>query len=229
MTVRSGGGPRDPRSQARPYDEDAYATEAMAAEPDPARYGRNHRSGGRGSHGAVGLVKFLVFTLILAAIVLVVSLTALRPVFNSTVLSWAAENPAALQLPFVKDLVREDLGAALTTPASSDSAQVEFIVESGDTASTIGARLAHRGPHHRSAHVRLPRHRPEAHGRPPAGNLRAPQEHDPGPAGDGAAGRSGDQVRRHRPADRPAPRADHGQARRPSRASRWTRRTSTTS
>ena len=144
MTVRSGGGPRDPRSQARPYTEDAYATEAMG-EPDPARYGRHHRSGGRGSHGAVGLLKFLIFTLILAAIVLVVSLTALRPVFNNTVLSWAAENPAALQLPFVKDLVREDLGAALTTPASTDAAQVEFIVEPGVTASTIGARLASEG------------------------------------------------------------------------------------
>ena len=145
MTVRSGGGPRDPRSQARPYDEDAYATEAYAVEPDPNRYGRPQRSGGRGSHGATGLVKFLIFAVILAAIVMVVSLTALRPIFNSTVLSWAAENPAALQLPFVKDLVREDLGAALTTPTSTDPAQVEFVVEPGDTASTIGARLATEG------------------------------------------------------------------------------------
>jgi len=145
MTVRSGGGPRDPRSQARPYTEDAYATEAMAPEPDPARYGRHQRPGGRGSHGLVGLLKFLLFTVILAAIVLVVSLTALRPVFNNTVLSWAAENPAALQFPFVKDLVREDLGTSLTTPASTDAAQVEFIVEPGDTASTIGARLASEG------------------------------------------------------------------------------------
>jgi UPF0755 protein len=144
MTVRSGGGPRDPKSHARPYAEDAYATEAMS-DPDPSRYGRSQRSGGRGSHGVVGLVKFLVFAVVLAAIVLVVSLTALRPVFNNTILSWAAENPAALQLPFVKDLVREDLGAALTTPASTDPAQVEFIVEAGDTASTIGARLATEG------------------------------------------------------------------------------------
>lgn len=143
MTIRSGGGPRDPRSQARPFDDDAYATEAMSAYPDPARYGRGAR--GRGSHGFIGLLKFLVFAVTLAAIVLVVSLTALRPVLNNTVLSWAAENPAALQLPFVKDLVREDLAAALITPASTDSAQVEFIVESGDTASTIAARLAKEG------------------------------------------------------------------------------------
>jgi len=145
MTIRSGGGPRDPRSQARPFDDDAYATEAMSAYPDPARYGRGARDAGRGSHGFIGLLKFLVFAVILAAIVLVVSLTALRPVLNNTILSWAAENPAALQLPFVKDLVREDLGASLIRPASTDFAQVEFIVESGDTASTIAARLSGAG------------------------------------------------------------------------------------
>ncbi len=146
MTIRSGGGPRDPKSHARPYDEDAYATEAMSVYPDPARYGGRGSRGGRGgSHGFLGLVKFLIFAFVLAGIVLVVSLTALRPVVNSTVLSWAAENPAALQLPFVKDLVREDLGAALVTPASTDPAQVEFVVEAGDTASTIAARLADEG------------------------------------------------------------------------------------
>lgn len=146
MTIRSGGGPRDPRSQARPYDEDAYATEAMSAYPDPSRYGnRNGRGGGGGSHGLLGLIKFLIFAVVLAAIVLVVSLTALRPVVDSTILSWAAENPAALSLPFVKDLVREDLGAALEVPVSTDPAQVEFVVETGDTASTIAGRLGEEG------------------------------------------------------------------------------------
>ncbi len=41
--------------------------------------------------------------------------------------------------------MREDLGAALVTPASTDPAQVEFVVEAGDTASTIAARLADEG------------------------------------------------------------------------------------
>jgi UPF0755 protein len=146
MTIRSGGGPRDKRSQARPYDEDAYATEAMSAYPDPAQYGgRGARDGGGGSHGFIGLLKFLVFALILAAIVLVVSFTALRPVVNGAILTMAEDNPAALQLPFVKDLVREDLGAALTTPISTDSAQVEFLVQSGDTARSIGDRLEQQG------------------------------------------------------------------------------------
>ena len=86
-------------------------------------------------------VQTCALPIFLAAIVLVVALTALRPVVNDAILSLAQDNPAALQLPFVKDVVREDLGPALTTPASSDPAQVEFLVEQGDTASTIADRL----------------------------------------------------------------------------------------
>ena len=85
-----------------------------------------------------------------------------------------------------------------------------------------------RGPARRSADVRLHRHRPGADGRPPAGHVRPAQEHDARPTGRGPARRARDQVRRYRPADRPAARADHGQAPDPA-ASRWTRRTSTTS
>jgi UPF0755 protein len=45
----------------------------------------------------------------------------------------------------VADIVREDLGPALTQPVSSDPAQVEFLVEDGDTASTIAGRLGTDG------------------------------------------------------------------------------------
>ena len=38
-------------------------------------------------------------------------------------------NPAALQLPFVADIVRENLGVALTTPTSTDPAQVAGAVD----------------------------------------------------------------------------------------------------
>lgn len=158
MTIRSGGRPRDPRdprdrrdprdvrrlpdAQAHPYDPDAYATEYVpeAFEPSRRGYRGSGRRGGRGS-GLVGLLKFLVFSLVLAAIVLAVGLTALRPLVNSAILSWAADNPAALRIDFVAELVREDLGAAMTRPASDDPAQVEFVVLSGDTAASIAARL----------------------------------------------------------------------------------------
>ncbi len=141
MSIRSGGRPRGERPPPR-YDPDAYATESIPQYSEPySRGGRNGRNGrGRGG-GAIGFLKFLVFALVLAGFVVVVLLTALRPLVNSAVLSWASDSPGAMSLPFVKDMVRDDLGAALTSPASSDEAQVTFVVAPGDTATTIARRL----------------------------------------------------------------------------------------
>lgn len=156
MTIRSGGRPRDPRAprggrppQARPYEPDAYATEYVPEAFEPSRRsghgGPPRRGGGGGGGGFVGLLKFLIFALVLAGLVLVVALTALRPVVNSAILSWAADNPGALRFDFVKDVVKEDLGDALTTAASTDAGQVTFTVKDGDTAATIGQRLEEQG------------------------------------------------------------------------------------
>jgi UPF0755 protein len=145
MTIRSGGRPRDGRATpVRPYDPDAYATESIPefSEPIPGR--RGGRGGGPGL-GLIGLLKFLVFALVLAAFVLAVALTALRPVVSDAIMGLAEDNPGALQLPFVKGIVAESLGDALTTPASSDATQVEFLVEPGDTAKSIAARLEKEG------------------------------------------------------------------------------------
>jgi UPF0755 protein len=142
MTIRSGGRPRDRRtSTARPYDPDAYATESIPEYSEPVPRRRGGGNGGRGGSGLVGFLKFLVFALVLAAIVLAISLTVLRPVVGGVVMAIAEDNPAALQLPFVKDIVAENLGTALTKPVSTEPTQVEFLVESGDTAKTIAMRL----------------------------------------------------------------------------------------
>jgi UPF0755 protein len=146
MTLRSGGRPRDQRPpHARRYEPDAYATEYVPEDFEPnRRYGvgnGNGRRRGGGGGGLAGLVKFLVFALLLGGLVLIVALTALRPLVNNAILSWAEDSPAALQLPFIADLVREDLGTALTQAPSNDPEQVEFIVNDGDTASTIAGRL----------------------------------------------------------------------------------------
>lgn len=143
MSIRSGGRPRGERPPA-PYDADAYATESIPRYSQPTyRGGRNNRGGGGG--GLVGLLKFLVFAFVLAGIVLAAGLTVLRPVVNSAVLSWAADNPGSMSLPFVKGIVRDDLGAALTTAASSNEEQVTFVVNDGDTATTIARRLEAEG------------------------------------------------------------------------------------
>jgi UPF0755 protein len=143
MTIRSGGRPRDRRATtARPYDPDAYATETIPeySEQIPRTRGGGN-GGGRGGNGLVGFLKFLVFALVLAAVVLAIGLTVLRPVVGGAVMSIAEDNPAALQLPFVKDIVAENLGTALTKPVSTEPTQVEFLVESGDTAKSIALRL----------------------------------------------------------------------------------------
>lgn len=146
MTIRSGGRPRDQRPpHARRYEADAYATDYVPEDFEPSRRygtggGNGKRRGGGGS-GVGGLVKFLLFALLLGGLVLVVALTALRPVVNNAILSWAEDSPAALRLPFVADIVREDLGTSLTQPVSSDPEQVEFVIAEGDTASSIATRL----------------------------------------------------------------------------------------
>jgi UPF0755 protein len=156
MTIRSGGRPRDSRqgkqAQAHPA---TTGTHADPWEPEYAKprngnggngYGANGGGYGRRRGGGIGgVLRFLVFALILAAIVLTVLLTALRPMVRDAVLGWASDNPAALDMPFVADLVREDLGAKLTTAASTDTAQVPFTVTDGETASTIAARLQDQG------------------------------------------------------------------------------------
>ena len=140
MSIRSGGRPRGERPPPR-YDPDAYATESIPRFSEP--YARGSRGGrnGRGGGGAGGVLKFLVFAVLLAGFVIVVGLTALRPLVNNALLSWASDNPGAMSFPFVKDMVREDLGTALTAPASRNDEQVAFVVAPGDTATTIARRL----------------------------------------------------------------------------------------
>jgi UPF0755 protein len=48
-------------------------------------------------------------------------------------------------MPFDADIVREDLGTSLTRPASTDPAQLEFVVQEGDTAGAIADRLEDQG------------------------------------------------------------------------------------
>ena len=159
MTIRSGGRPRDnrPAQQAHPIKQE---TSPEPPQPDfrlPRGNGNGGKGGGNG-YGSIGnghgrrrgggfggILRFLVFALILGAIVLAVLLTALRPMVRDAVLGWASDNPAALDVPFVADLVREDLGSKLTDAASTDTAQVPFTVADGESASTIAARLQDQG------------------------------------------------------------------------------------
>lgn len=100
---------------------------------------RYERYEGRGGFG--GLLRFLAFLFVLAAIVLVALATVARPILAAVVVPLAEDNRALLSIGFVDDLVRDDIGAALTTPASSDPSEVEFRVDEGDTPATLARRL----------------------------------------------------------------------------------------
>jgi UPF0755 protein len=158
MTIRSGGRPRDDRRQAHPLDEDRRDAAQQpdyrrSASPDYGYVGSgggngNGRGNGRrdrGGGGFGGILRFLVFALVLAAIVLLLLVTALRPLVRDAVIGWASDNPGALGVPFVADIIREDLGPDLTQPASAETDQVSFTVNSGETASTIAGRLEEEG------------------------------------------------------------------------------------
>jgi UPF0755 protein len=140
MTIRGGGRPRD-GSQAHPLDGPARPAPPTATPRTGRRpeYLAPRRSGGRHA------IRFLLFLVVLAGLVLFGMATVLRPVVASAVVGWADSNPGALKLPFVADLVRENLGPALTQPAGANAQPVQFGVQDGDTAATLAPRLKAAG------------------------------------------------------------------------------------
>jgi UPF0755 protein len=158
VTIRGGGSPRDgsgsgqdslnpsvrqahPRAEVQ-YEDDHYALPPATDERDQVR--STGRTGGQlGSRGGGlgGLIRLFLFIVVLAAVVLIAGLTVLRPVVSRAVVDYASKNPSALKLPFVADLVREDLGPALTDAVSADATDVRFDVVDGDTAQSIAIRL----------------------------------------------------------------------------------------
>ena len=133
MSIRSGQGPRDPiNPRAKPVRRaDPYQRTGRYGR-GPGDQRRYERYGDRRG-GVSGVLRFLLFLFVLAAVVLVVMATVARPLAAAVVVPWAWGNPAVMDIGFVSDLVREDLGGALSEPASDDATEVEFMVEPGDT------------------------------------------------------------------------------------------------
>jgi len=142
MTIRSGGGPRDDRQQARPAPRGTYDDFRPGQDPwEPQRRRRASNGGG----GAGGVLRFLVFALVIGGVVLIGAFTLLRPLVGGAVLDWAYRNPGSYDIPFVADMIREDLGPLLTEPAGDDPTDVEFAVIEGDTVGTLARRLEEAG------------------------------------------------------------------------------------
>jgi UPF0755 protein len=152
MTIRGGAGPRDGRETGgRPpmaRRSSGPGTPGATTDERPSRAGTvtgYDMARGRRRSGVGGLVGFVIFAGIAAAVVLLALGTVLRPLTRSVVVGLADANPGALGLPFVADLVREDLGDVMTAPASTDTTEVDFTVTTGETAAGIAARLVDQG------------------------------------------------------------------------------------
>lgn len=137
MSVRNGGGPRDTRRTGGYRRTGRYGQ-------GPGDQRRYEVYGSRRG-GLRGVLAFVLFLALLAIVVLLVMVTVARPVLRAVVVPLAEDNPAALQFGLVNDLVREDLGAALTDPAGSDPTEVVFEVQPGDTPATLAPRLEAAG------------------------------------------------------------------------------------
>jgi UPF0755 protein len=95
--------------------------------------------------GLPGILRFLLFAGLLAVIVLIAGLTALRPLARAAIVGYAWDNPGSMRIDFVADFVREDLGDLLVARPGSDDTQVVFDVAAGDTPDTLAPRLLEGG------------------------------------------------------------------------------------
>ena len=163
MTLRSGrdqrnGGRRGVRdgdqAARRPFVDagwEGYDPAEMADAPGsgPQRLAgtenrRNYRASRSGGIGSV--LRFTVFTLALGGIVLGALNAFARPAVVHAIVDWGAENPTALKLPFVADLVRGELGASLIEPVdATDFREIVLQIKYGDTTAEIGEALVQEG------------------------------------------------------------------------------------
>lgn len=146
MSVRGGRGAREPM-----VVPDAGSDRRPNGYQRTGRYGRGpgdqrkyERYGNRGG-GFGAVLRFVIFLAFLAAGVILTMVTVARPLVRAVIVPWANDNPSALNISFVADLVREDIGDPLTAPASSDPTEVEFVVELGDTPTILAPQLEAAG------------------------------------------------------------------------------------
>lgn len=147
MSVRGGRGPREdmavPASDGGGKRSNGYQRTGRYGR-GPGDQRRYDRYGDRGG-GLGGFLRFVLFLVVLAVVVLFALTTFARPIVRLAVVPWAEGNPGALRIGFVQDLVREDLGDALTQPAAGGTTELEFTVEPGDTPATLAPKLAEAG------------------------------------------------------------------------------------
>jgi len=124
-----------------PPDREELEAVRRAEPPGRSWDYRRSRSGGRGS-----FLRFAVFAAIVGSIIVSGLYFVATPIVVNAVVDWAAENPTALQLPFVSQIVRGGLGASLSQPVdATDTKAVVVVIDAGATPAQIADQLVQAG------------------------------------------------------------------------------------
>jgi UPF0755 protein len=111
------------------------------ASQDIERDYRSSRSSGRGH-----FIRFAIFTLLLGGLVVGGLYFVARPIALNGIVGWAADNPTALRLPFISEIVRGELGSSLTQPVDAqDQNAIVVIIDPGETPREIADQLVKAG------------------------------------------------------------------------------------
>jgi UPF0755 protein len=124
-----------------PPTADDVAEGRLPASLDSRRDFRSGRSSGPGQ-----VIRFALFTVLLGGLVVGGLYFVARPIVVGGIVDWAAENPTALKLPFVADVVRDQLGSSLTQPVDArDQNPIVIIIGPNETPREIGDQLVKAG------------------------------------------------------------------------------------
>jgi UPF0755 protein len=117
---------------------------AARRRPAPRSTSRDYRKSGSGGRGR--FLRFALFATVIGGLVVAGLYFVARPIVVNGIVDWAAENPTALQLPFVSGIVRGALGSSITEPIdATDMTAVVIIVAADATPHEIGAELVQAG------------------------------------------------------------------------------------
>jgi UPF0755 protein len=157
MTLRGGRKPRngsvgggDDQARRRVVDQgwNDYRPPEPGETVDEGRRERDlQRSYRTGRfHGPGPILRFAILALVVGGLVTAGLYFVARPLVINGIVDWAAENPTALSLPFVSDLVRTELGDSITKPVdASDKTSIAITISVGETPKEIADQLVTAG------------------------------------------------------------------------------------
>ncbi len=90
---------------------------------DARRDYRKSRGGGPGR-----FLRFALFAAVLGGLVVGTLYYVVRPIASSAIVDWAAENPTALSLPFISDIVRGALWSSISEPVDATNTKAVVVV-----------------------------------------------------------------------------------------------------